>query len=58
MPTLSTAARNAACDGVVDLLDVGTTNANARAIFRTSGDVEVATLNMSNPAFGASSCMC
>ena len=54
MPTLQTAARNAACNAVVDLLDQGTTNANAQAIFRTVADAEVATLNMSNPAFGDS----
>lgn len=44
--TLSTAARNAACDAIVDLLDGGTIE------FRTSGDVEVATLGFGTPAFG------
>jgi len=52
MPILQTAARNAACNAVVDLLDAGATNANAQMIFRTAGDAEVATLNMANPAFG------
>jgi len=52
MPLLQTAARNAACNSVVDLLDLGSTNANARMVFRTVADAEVATLNMSNPAFG------
>lgn len=52
MTTLTTASRNAACDAVVDLVDAGTTNPNGQLIFRTSGDVEVATLNMSNPAYG------
>ena len=51
--TLTTAARNAACDAVVDLIDGGTTDANGDLVIRTSGDVEVATLAMSNPAFGA-----
>lgn len=53
MATLSTAARNAACDAVVDLIDGG---AGAGTIeFQTSGDVEVATLTFSDPAFGAAS---
>lgn len=51
--TLTTAARNAACDAIVDLIDGGTTDANGDLVIRTSGDVEVATLAMSNPAFGA-----
>lgn len=53
--THSTAARNAATDAVTALL--GTT---AKLVFRLSGTVgapgtAVATLSMSNPAFGASS---
>lgn len=49
--TLTTAARNAACDAIVDLLDAG---AGAGTLeFQTSGDVEVATLTFSDPAFGA-----
>lgn len=52
---LETVARDAATNGVVDLHETGTTNPNGRLIFRTSGDVEVATLNYANPAFGASS---
>lgn len=51
--TLTTAARNAACNAIVDLVDVGSTNASARIELMTSGDVEVATMVMSNPAFGA-----
>lgn len=50
MPTLSTAARNAACNAIVDLIDAGA--AAGKLIFRTSGDVEVATLTFSDPAFG------
>lgn len=51
--TLTTAARNAACNAIVDLIDDGTTDANGDLVIRTSGDVEVATLAFSNPAFGA-----
>jgi len=50
MPTLSTAARNAACDAIVNLIDAGVAAGNL--IFRTSGDIEVATLPFSDPAFG------
>lgn len=51
--TLTTAARNAACNAIVDLIDDGTTDANGDLVIRTSGDVEVATLAFSNPAFDA-----
>ena len=51
--TLTTAARNAACDAIVDLLDAGA--AAASLIFVASnGSTEVATLTFSDPAFGAS----
>jgi hypothetical protein len=50
MATLSTAGRNAACNAVVDLLDAG--SGAGKLVFRTSGDVEVATLTFSDPAFG------
>ena len=50
--THSTAARNAAADAVVDLVDGGSTDANGDLVIETSGDVEVATLALSNPAFG------
>jgi len=50
MPTLTTAARNAACDAVVDLIDAGA--GAGTLVFETSGDVEVATLTFSDPAFG------
>lgn len=45
---LETAARDAACNAVVDLLDGGTIE------FQTSADAEVATLTLGTPAFGAS----
>lgn len=51
--THTTAARNAAADAVVDLIDVGTTDANGDLVIMTSGDVEVATLAMTAPAYGA-----
>ena len=51
----STAARNAMADAAVDRLDLGTTNASGRLIFKTAGDSVLATLPMSNPAFGSAS---
>lgn len=51
MPTLEAAARNAACDAIVDLIDAGAGAGNL--IFETSGDVEVATCAFSDPAYGA-----
>jgi hypothetical protein len=53
MPTLETAARNAACNAVVDLIDAG--SGAGTLVFETSGDVEVATLTFSDPAFGNAS---
>jgi len=50
MPTLETAARNAACNAVVDLIDSGAAAGTLR--YETSGDVEVARLTFSDPAFG------
>lgn len=50
-----TALRNALALEVSAAADAGTTNASARFQFLTSGDVPVATCNMSNPAFGAPS---
>lgn len=49
-----TSVRDAITDAVVDLIDGGTTDAQGDVVFMTSGDVTVATLNMSNAAFGAS----
>jgi hypothetical protein len=48
--TLATTMRNAVADAVDTL--VGT---SATLEFQTSGDVEVATLSLGNPAFGAAS---
>lgn len=53
MATLSTKARNAACDAVVDLVDEG--SGAGKLVFRTAGDTEVATLTFSDPGFGAAS---
>jgi hypothetical protein len=50
MPVLETLARNAACNAVVDLIDAG--SGAGTLVFETSGDVEVATLTYSDPAFG------
>jgi hypothetical protein len=47
------AVRNSIADGVVDQLDLGSTNSTPRLVLNTSGDVEVATLNMSVTSFGA-----
>lgn len=47
---LETATRNAACNAIVDLIDAGA--AAGYLQFETSGDVEVATLTFSDPAFG------
>lgn len=48
-----TAIRNTVANAVVDAIDAGTTDATGDLVHMTSGDVEVATLAMSNPAFGA-----
>lgn len=48
-----TAVRNAMADACVDVIDTGTTDANGDLEIMTSGDAEVATLECSNPAFGA-----
>ncbi len=50
--THPTVVRNSIADGVVDQIDGGTTNATGQLILRTAGDVALATLNFSNPAFG------
>lgn len=53
--THTTTVRNGLADYVVDAVDNGTTDANGDLVINTSGDVEVATLGFSNPAFGAAS---
>lgn len=53
MATLTAAACKAACDAVVDRVDLGSANASGRIVFRTAGGTAAATLVMSNPAFGA-----
>jgi hypothetical protein len=56
MATLThpTSTRDAITNAVVDLIDGGTGTANGALVFLTAGDAEVASLNMSNPAFDAS----
>lgn len=51
--TLTTTARNAAADAVVDLLDGGTGDASGDIAFATSGAAVLCTCPLSNPAFGA-----
>jgi hypothetical protein len=46
---LETATRNAACNAIVDLIDVG---GAGTLVFQTSGDVAVATLAFGATAFG------
>lgn len=54
--TLTTAARNAAADAVVDLLDGGTPGDSAGDIaFSTSAPATLCICPLSNPAFGAAS---
>lgn len=48
--THPTSVRNAIADAVVDLLDAGSGAGNI--VMQTSGDVEVATLPLSDPAYG------
>jgi hypothetical protein len=49
MPTLETATRNAACNAIVDLVDV---SGPGSLVFEAANDSDVATLAFSNPAFG------
>ncbi len=54
--TMSTPARDAAANGVVDLIDLGSGDAEGNlSMYQTSGDTLLAKLPMTNPAFGASS---
>ena len=52
--TLTTAARNAMCDALVDLIDVGA-GTNGTCEIATGADVEVATVTFATTAFGAAS---
>lgn len=63
-PSISTAARNAACDAVVDLVDAGTPpgllkiyagSVPADVNAALGGATLLGTLTMSNPAFGSAS---
>lgn len=51
--THSATAAKAMTDASVDLIDAGSTNATGAVVFMTSGDIEVATCNFANPAYGA-----
>jgi hypothetical protein len=51
--THTTTVRNSLADLVVDLIDAGASAGTLE--FQTSGNVEVATLTFSDPAFGAAS---
>lgn len=53
--THSTATRNAMANAIDDQANSGVANPNAQLVLMAAGDVEVATLEMSNPAFGAAS---
>ena len=59
MPTLSTAARDAACDAIVGLVDAGTTDASGDFLLTDTaggGGTTLATIALNTaPAFGASS---
>jgi hypothetical protein len=50
MATLEVAARNAACNGVVDLIDAQAASGTLKP--ETSGDAACATLTFANTAFG------
>jgi hypothetical protein len=51
--TLQTAARNAGCDAIVDLLDGGSGDATGDINFQTSGGTPLATCTLAATAFGA-----
>ena len=53
--TLTTAARNAAADAVVDLIDGGTGDATGDIAFSTSAPATLCICTMTNPAFGSAS---
>lgn len=49
--TLSTSARNAACDAVVDLIDAGAGAGKLK--LKASNDTLLCTITLNDPAFGA-----
>ena len=51
--TLTTAARNAACNAIVDLVDAGAGDSTL-VFYASNGSTEVATLTFAATAFGAS----
>ncbi len=51
--TLETAARNAACDATVDLIDAGAGANGTVEIIDSDGSTVLATFALPNPAFGA-----
>lgn len=51
--TLTTAARNAACDAVVDLIDAGVGAGKLK--LKSAGDVLLCTITLNDPAFAAAS---
>lgn len=53
--TNSTAAKNAACDAVVDLLDSGAGANGTLEILDTDGTTVLVTFNLPSPAFGSAS---
>jgi hypothetical protein len=53
--THSTATRTALADTAVDRLDLGSANAAGHLVFKTTGGSVLATLILSNPAFGSAS---
>lgn len=54
MATLETSARNAAANGVVDLLDSGSTNSAGKMILKNQSGTQFGAIDLENPAFGAS----
>ena len=53
--TLTTAARNASCNAIVDLIDGGSGDASGDLAFATAGDVVVCECDFSTTAFGNAS---
>lgn len=50
--TLADSVRNAACDGAVDTVDAGTTDAGGDLVIRDASNVELAIFVLDAPAFG------